>query len=284
MEEDTLNEKPITLAVSPVRSDLLSPGKRWMPPRQAGAATWPHVGRRRSLTKILARLKSAANLGAIFRHAVLRLDACLRRQQNIFEFCDSRECLLRVALRRARHGVVLPSGMQLRQGELMVELHIWNEQIPRILDAGPDLSWAVLTQRRLRQSLTALAREVECDPRFNGVQLLCAETRLGSGRPRARMERFADFFGFELIDATRAPGWRTRLIDLGERLHLWALIRTFNPGALTGRRLRQSQRHQLWMSRKVLLAKYRSATSASDRRSDLRKRPSNRAPAPAGEI
>jgi hypothetical protein len=108
----------------------------------------------------------------------------------------------------------------------------------------------------MRQTLALLAQAVQSDPRLEDAKVFYAETRMGAGRPRVQMERIAMFYGFELVDAPRPSNLRAHLVDLGERIHLCAMIRTFNPKALTASHLICTQRHQLWMSRDALLSKY----------------------------
>ena len=201
-----------------------------------------------------AWLPPVATPGGLFNRAVLRLDGRLRHRQNIFEFCDRPHCLLRVALCVVKTGIILPDGCQVRRGEVIGELHLWNEHVPIIPAAGPDLSWAVNIQRRMRQSLVLLSQHVQSDARFDQIRFFRAETRLGGGKPCAQMERIARFFGFQLTRTPPLEGLWHGLIDLGERIHLWAMIRAFNPRALAGRGFLPTK-HELWMSREVLLSK-----------------------------
>src|SRR5689334_15745375 len=84
-----------------------------------------------------------AGSGEMLAHSARRLDAYLRKKQGIFEFCDHPHCLLRVAVHRTGENLVLSDASRLHRGEMIAELHLWNEHIPRIPRAGPNLSWAV---------------------------------------------------------------------------------------------------------------------------------------------
>lgn len=228
----------------PARKYSLSPDGSCS--RAAKARAWLSKGRAHA-TSVLA---SSSELLA---HAARRLDAHLRRKQGIFEFCDNLDCLLRVAMHRTEKNLVLTDAIHLRPGEIIAELHLWNEHIPRIPGAGPNLSWAVLTQRRMRQSLALLAAQIRSDPRLYQVRVFHARALFGNGKSQARMERFAKLYGFELA---RAPLPGSRLRNLGECLHHWAMIRAFNPGALAGLRLTNMACHQLWISRDALLLRF----------------------------
>lgn len=257
MEKDARNKEPIALALPQARSGAFVSGSPWSFP--AAASTTPCLPAREREDQAstgLARFIPPSWRGGMLNFAVHRLDAFLRRQQNIFEFCDAPHCLLRVAVHPVEAGVILPSGYELRRGEFRGDLHLWNEHVPGLLATGADLLWAVLTRRRMRQSLALLAAAVQNDPRLDAAKVFCAETRLGAGKPRVQMERIAKFYGFELTDAPQPGNLQEHLSDLGERIHLCAMVRAFNPGALTMGHLIRTQRHQLWMSREVLLSKY----------------------------
>jgi hypothetical protein len=257
MEETAPRQKQGAFA-----SERVGPGSSFAGPRRFSLreaarafrirARW--MGRRIGASRF--RPAAVAAPRGILDQAVRQIDARLRRQQHIFEFCRSSHCLLRVALTPARENLALPGGMAVRCGELTAELHLWNEHMPRIPDAGPNLSWAALAKSRMRESLELLAAWVQSDSQFARVRFFCADTLLGAGKSHPHVKRLATYFGFDLLDVPSPRGWRERLIALGEGVHLWAMVRAFNPGALAGRRLLRSQRHQFWMSREALLKKY----------------------------
>ncbi|MDB6112228.1 MAG: hypothetical protein JWR69_3978 [Pedosphaera sp.] len=197
-----------------------------------------------------------AGSGEMLAHSARRLDAHLRKKQGIFEFCDHPHCLLRVAVRRTEENLVLSDAIRLRRGELIAELHLWNEHIPQIPEDGPKLSWAVLTQRRMRHSLALLADQIRSGNRLDQVRVFHARALFGNGKSQARMERFAKLYGFELARTPPSNTLPGRLRNLGECLHQWALIRAFNPSALAGRRLTHVACHQLWISRDALLVRF----------------------------
>lgn len=257
MEHETRNKDQIALALPQPRSGtLVSQGKWNFPQRHANPPPLPAAGNAGNLSVERSRFTASGRPRGILNHAVNRLDAMLRRRQKIFEFCDEPHCLLRVAVHPNEADVKLPTGLQVRQGEVRGELHLWNEHLPGLLATGADLLWAVLARRRMRQTFSLLARAVQSDPRLEDARVFYAVTRMGAGRPRVQMERIAMFYGFELVDVPGPSNLRAHLVDLGERIHLCAMMRTFNPKALTVSHLISTQRHQLWMSREVLLSKY----------------------------
>lgn len=100
-----------------------------------------------------------------------------------------------------------------------------------------------------------LAESARCDSRFKHVPVFLAKTRLGGSKPR-HFERLMKSFGFEQVEELTGGDWQERLAGLGECLHLWALLRAFNPIVLANHHLIQLSSRQLWMSREMLLAKY----------------------------
>jgi hypothetical protein len=185
---------------------------------------------------------------------IRQMDVILRRRQNIFEFCSDPHCLLRIALCPAT-GEELPCGICLQNGDLIGELHLWNEHIPPLPAGGPSFAWAGLIRQRTSESFALLAESVRSDSRFKNVRLFRARTRLGGDQPR-HFERLMRSFGFERVEELTCSNWREQLTGLGECLHLWTLLCAFNPVALTNHRLIELPFRQLWMSRETLLAKY----------------------------
>jgi hypothetical protein len=111
------------------------------------------------------------------RALVRRLDALLRRRLGVFEFCDDPECLLRLRLARAPHDLLLPDAT-VCAGEPVLELHLWNEQLPLPPRAGPDLAWAVRLHRLWVKSLRLVAQHIGSDAHLAGVRALGGSTVL----------------------------------------------------------------------------------------------------------
>jgi hypothetical protein len=152
-------------------------------------------------------------------------DSLLRSYYGIYEFSDDPGCVLRVGLDQARAPTLLADGTRIEAGELVGTLHFWNEHLPRYSAKGPDLAWACAVRDRVTSSLRALSEYVEREPNWRTVRAVRAETFL------------------------------VRLHALGECFVLWGLTRAFNPAALP-RQPFLRDRHELWISRATLLARY----------------------------
>jgi hypothetical protein len=187
---------------------------------------------------------------------VRRLDAYMRRCQGIVEFTKDEQCVLRLSARLARNGERLTGGRCAATGEWVGELHLWNEHIPQMPPGGADIIWGTMMRRRLRLSLMILAEFIQSDPRFSQVQVFCGETAFGPGKSLDQTRGLASFFGFEIVENRRAPGFWGWWKRLGEAFYLWGMVRTFNPGALKPASLMKPVWFQFWLRRETLLKKY----------------------------
>ncbi len=85
------------------------------------------------------------------RAAVRLIDTMLRISGGVFEFTEDAECILRVALNRVNHTVNLGSEMILK-GDLVLEIHAWNEHMPKIPKEGANLEWGLRLRRQVVRS------------------------------------------------------------------------------------------------------------------------------------
>lgn len=182
---------------------------------------------------------------------VHRLDPVLRKIHRVQEFTEDPRCILRVALGVSPQDLQLSDGTRIRRGDPIIELHLWNERVPRMPPGGPDLGWGLQFYRRLIVSLRQLARWMAQHPEAQRARALKGETSLVEPSPQ-----LARALGFDLVRVERdAKGWR-RLRARMDNLYVWMLMRTHNPSSLRGRRLRQLERVQFWISRDAFLQRY----------------------------
>jgi YkoP-like protein len=184
------------------------------------------------------------------------VDAVLRSLHGIYEFTDDPECVLRVALTRARHPVILSDGTRIADGEPIGALHLWNEHLPAYSERGPDLAWASDIRRRVLHSMRLLAAYVEREPAWRSVPAFSAATTLSNRLGDTQIRRLAARHGFERIEPPRSLVGK--LHALGDCFNTWALTRAFNPAALSRQPFLRG-RYELWISRSVLLGRYGTA-------------------------
>jgi hypothetical protein len=189
------------------------------------------------------------------RAMVLGLDLLLQRQAQVQEFTQDEECILRIGLTTYGKDFALSDGTKVRAGEMICELHLWNEHIPPIPLEGPDLRWGVRFYRLAVKSLRSLAAYIGAEERQDIVAL---------GGQMAFLEKedspvlvtVTARLGFDLVNLTAEGGRWRRFTHFWENLYSWAMMWTFNPGSLRGKRFLRLQRYRLWMSRRTLLERY----------------------------
>ncbi|HEY7791523.1 MAG TPA: hypothetical protein VIC33_13475 [Vicinamibacterales bacterium] len=191
------------------------------------------------------------------RACVRWLDRALRQYQGIVEFCDQAPCVLRVSPARAGLALILPDGTRISPGDPLLELHLWNERLPRA-DTVSTLGRGGSLRSRLDWSLEALARYLSEE---SGPDEVCAchalfRFHLGSRRPG--FVRVMRQLGFTV--ANDLPSSPARLA--AEHGYVRALQWTYHPvGPYPD--IRPFEQVHLWMSRRMLLARYRQPSILS---------------------
>ncbi len=194
-----------------------------------------------------------ALLPATLRGAVRGLDRLLRRLYRIEPFTDDPECIFRIAFRPSPVARTLADGTVVRPGDPLLELHFWNEHLPPMGPAGPDLAWGQAFTARLRRSLALLARFSTTDPRAREVVAAYGRLLLPWGdRDPQRLLLHRLGFTFVPLPPPRTPWARiaTSLI----KGYTWALIWTYNPGSLAPRSFGRDRLVEVWISRRRLEA------------------------------
>ena len=187
-------------------------------------------------------------------------DAVLRLRQGIYEFTDDPECILRIGLASATEPASLADGTNVRIGEPICALHFWNEHLPQYSDGGPDLRWALEMRRRLDRSLRTLARHIEEDPRWRGVEALRGYAAFSSRIGIPQLYRVARRLGFECPGAEHDALWSWTDSIAG---YVFALA--YNPVAAR-RQPFLRHTHRIWMSRRILVTRYAPGRASARRR------------------
>ncbi len=215
--------------------------------QRLSVATYPAS---RSLTKKSARQSNY--WGQAIYLAITQLDRILRRCMGIFEFSGSPDCLLRVAISRAKASATLPNGIGVRRGTPIFDLHLWNEHIAVFLSTGSPLGRAKRLIRSLPRSFDLLADYVAAHPEIS-APVVHARVVMPVGKRLSRLEAVASAYGFT-VTAAPARGLN-RLHDYFEDYLVDALFWAFNPN----RKVRWDhalQRRDLWIDRDRFLARY----------------------------
>lgn len=189
------------------------------------------------------------------RALVRCFDAWLRGRLGVFEFCDAPDCLLRIRPNTAARVLSLPDET-IPAGAPVLELHLWNEHLPPLPAAGPDLAWAVQTRRKLIASFRTLAARIEQEPRFAGIRAVGGITVLLSPEEARQGKTLFQHLGFSISHHPEALG---RFGEFWENLYTWWIMWAFNPATLRRRRLLHLRRMEVWMSAKEFLSRYGNA-------------------------
>lgn len=182
------------------------------------------------------------------------VDAGLRRILGVYEFTHNPDCILRTSLSHAPHDFNFP-GCLIKKGEPVIAIHLWNERIPRIPAAGPDLAWAARLQRLFVSSLRMLAVEIQSKPALKAARALYAATVLFT------MERPGRIHPMERFGFTVAP-YHSSMGRIGEAVantYSWMLMSANNPPSTRGKNPRRLRRTEIWMETDHFLERYGSA-------------------------
>src|SRR5262249_3716327 len=91
---------------------------------------------------------------------IFALDSWLRRREGVFEYSHKPDCIFRAQLSRLSSDVLLSDGTFGRPGDRVIDLHLWNEQIPAMPIAGYSLAWGCRFNRSFEKSLGELAQSL----------------------------------------------------------------------------------------------------------------------------
>ncbi len=203
-----------------------------------------------------SRFDFAAEAGRRYGWWVLligSLDSVLRACHGIRDYTDDPACVFRLGLVAARDAMTLADGTAIAAGEPVGTLHLWNEHLPPYTNGGPDLAWASHMRRRVFLSLQLLADAVECEPAWQHVQAFRGDATLSRRLGETQIRRVAERYGFERVATPLTLLGQLHLI--GDSFNAWALTSAFNPAALERQGFLRG-RCEVWMSRRVLLARY----------------------------
>lgn len=196
---------------------------------------------------------SASIPGRCLRWLVDATDRLLRRIHGIIEFETHAGGLFRIELGQVEREILLSDGTHLHRGDLVIELHLWNEQVLPVPLEGIDLGWAVRIRRQMLTTLHRLALHLREDRRLDKVRAIRMQPADAGWRPDSSFARVLTKIGFEPAeDGAPEGGGLHRFLD---DLWMWLLTWTHNPRLLKGRQF-QRKRRAFWISRPRFLALY----------------------------
>lgn len=158
------------------------------------------------------------------------IDRWLRLRQRVLEYTDNRECVFRIQRAKAEAPLMLRDGTQISPGDAVLNLHLWNEQVPSMGAGGATMGWARALSRAIDVSLRELAVHLRWTRALDDVVALRADMRLGTAEQSRQLARLASRYGFE---AACAPaGEFSSLQRFSENLFIMLLVLATNPTAM----------------------------------------------------
>jgi ceramide glucosyltransferase len=194
----------------------------------------------------------------LLARGIRRLDAHLRRKQGIFEFSDSARSVLRINIAPAETDLTFADGTEVRPGEPVGVLHLWNEHLTTIPRGGADLAWAMAMRKAMQFSLRELAKAARHDPRLRDVKAFGGTAVFVSRAGVPQVAKMASRFGFEWMPDGRKRSMFGRVHDFFENFLVLGLQWAFNPAGMRGKGFIRP-REPLWMSRETLMKRYQPA-------------------------
>lgn len=143
------------------------------------------------------------------------IDRSLRARQGIVEYSTSPVCILRMQIVTNDRELVLTDGTVLPAGSRLIDLHLWNEQVPPFPPPGPTLGWARRMSLAFDRSLRELADYLIEHPSLDDVAAISANMGFGAPAHSDLIAKIVARYGF--VRAANAISPRS----LSERLHLF---------------------------------------------------------------
>ena len=186
---------------------------------------------------------------------VFVLDAWLRRWHAVTEYSADPRCIFRIQVAQCDRDITLADGTSARAGDPAVDLHIWNEQMPRMPSQGPSLTWARHVCRCVEISLRELARYLRAHPELRDVAVVRGNIVFCVAEQSDQMVRVCRRFGFEMVDCGGPDTLGAYIHRLGQNVLVSLMVLALNGVAIRPSSLRRV-RLQAYLSRKVLISQF----------------------------
>jgi hypothetical protein len=197
-----------------------------------------------------------AVLPSLIQRFVFWLDEGLRREQQVFEYSDRRDCVFRIQRTRSRSSYVLSDGVTVSEGDPIIELHLWNEHVPTMTAARASIGWGSRLAHGFRSSLRELRAWLDARPEYDDATVLYANMALGGGKRTDQLvRRMCGPLGLEPVTDGCRPTFRDHLKRLGENILGLMLATATNPVAARFDMLMRG-RARVAMSRAELRRRY----------------------------
>lgn len=191
----------------------------------------------------------------VLRQIIGGIDAHLRRSLGVVEFEQGSDAVVRISVDLAKREIVLSDGVRLRPDDRVIELHLWNEHLLTLPQAGATLQWAAATRRLVLHSLGRLAEHVQATPDLRDVKALRIRPAFAGRKLGRNLGWIVAQHGFESVERAGPEIRSSRAHRWLDSLWVWLLTWTYNPRSLRGRRFSRT-RLDYWISRERFIALY----------------------------
>jgi hypothetical protein len=193
--------------------------------------------------------------GSWLRLFIFGLDSVLCHCQSIVEYTSDPNCILRIRLTSLNADIALSDGTCGRVGDRIIDLHFWNEHIPRMPRQGASIAWARQMHLCFCNSLRELARYLALRPDLDDVSIIRCNMGLGVREQSAQVVRLIARYGFEQVPGVAATTTGERIRWFGENILISLMVWVHNAAALRRDTLRRG-RTQVFLSRRLLEQRY----------------------------
>src|SRR5262245_24123260 len=181
------------------------------------------------------------------------LDSWLQWWGGVFEYSRKPDCIFRAQLSRLSSDVLLSDGTIGRRGDRVIDLHVWNVQIPVAPITGYSLTWGCRFNRSFGKSIGELAQSLVNKPELSDINIIRANINLDP------LHRIAARHGFEVIrDPVKLSLWE-HAHRFGQNILYWLLTLACHSGRARPNKFWRS-RQLLYLSRRILDCKHIAAT------------------------
>ena len=196
-------------------------------------------------------------LGAIIE----RIDTHLRARGDVYEYSVSPQCIFRIQIVDSREAVDLSDATRVRPGDRLINLHLWNEQLPIVPKDGATLAWGRQMSRAVEVSLRELALYLRAHQDMNSVVALRANLSFGSAERSGQITGIAGRYGFEATARAEQLTIAERLHCFGENVLISLMVLARNTAAFRPESLRRN-RTLVYMSRRKLESRFHDGRPA----------------------
>jgi hypothetical protein len=192
---------------------------------------------------------------SVLYQLVFGLDTLLRHWYTITEYSVDNRCIFRIQLAEIDDIVRLADGTLARSGDRIIDLHLWNEHLPRLPAGGASVSWALEMRRRLEVSLRELAAYLSVHQEFRDVRILRGHIKLCVSEQCEQMGRLCRHLGFEVADIDEPGSLIERLHGFGQNILISFMVLALNAVAIRADTLRRTTLN-VYLSRKQLMSRF----------------------------